>query len=112
MSGGGLPSAFFTSPDVYQREVKLGDESVHPLHFREASSKVWRRYWVSLAQTRDNAEDESFDMACAQLIAASVCNPDGTPALDVEKALTLRFEVQQAIIRAMREPLGESPGKD
>lgn len=106
----GLPASAFTSSEIVQRDVTLGDGSTHTLSFKEASSKAWRRYWVALASARDDDEDDRFERAVAGLIAESLVDDDGASVMTVEKARTLKFEVQQSIVKVLQAP--PKPGKD
>jgi hypothetical protein len=110
-AAGDLPASFFTSPEITEREVELADGSKHMLAFREASSKVWRRYWFAAGTAREDGDSDEFDRAVADLIAASLVNLDGTPVMDAEKARTLKFEVQSAIVKALRTASRGDPGK-
>jgi hypothetical protein len=103
--GGNLPAAFFVSQDIAEREVTLADGSVHKLRFREPSARTMRRYY-SAAQTPSSDE---LDTAVAEMIAAALVDADGQQVLTVEQALTLKFEVQAAMVVAIRG--GTRPGK-
>jgi hypothetical protein len=107
-----LPAALFVSPDLTERTITLGDGSSHKLKFREASAKTWRRYYIAAARVSEAGEEnDEFERATADLIAASLCNDDGTPALTRELAQTLKFEVQTSIVKALRDGLPAGPGK-
>ena len=63
------------------------------LHFREVSDQDWYRYIAAL-------QSDSIDVqagARAFLISKSLCEPDGKPALTLEKAAQLKIRVAKAI---------------
>lgn len=90
-----LDASLFVSDQLHQRPVELADGSKHLLHFREVSSTTMRRY-----QMAEHSEDEDVRVgSMAVLIAASVVNPDGTPAMTAEKAKTLKPHVTNVLMR-------------
>lgn len=99
-----LDAAFFISPELHQRPVELPDGSKYTLHFRELAVSQMRAY-----QLAQQAEDEEVRAgAVAKLIAFSVCEPDGTPALTYEKALTLRPLAANALMAVIYALNGEA----
>lgn len=101
-----LDGALFVGDTVHEREITLGDGSKHVLYFREVSAADFRKL-----QTAKN--DEQADLAASKVIAASLCNPDGTPAVTVEQAGNLKQGVRLAISLAIAEVngIGASVGK-
>lgn len=88
-----LPTSFFVSDQVHERKVKLGDEEEHALHFRELSHTDFRKFF-----DEENSEDEDVRMgAVAKIITASLCDPDGKPALTLKDAMRLKPIVANAI---------------
>lgn len=93
----GLDATLFVSEQLHERPVELADGSKHVLHFREVSSLAMRRY-----QMAEHSEDEDVRASSmAVLIASSVMNHDGTPAMDVAKAQMLKPQVTNALMRAI-----------
>jgi hypothetical protein len=87
-----LDKSFFVNSEVQSRKVKLGEQE-HELWFKEVPAVEFRRF--SLAE---QSEDENVRVASiAKLIVASLCNPDGSPALTVEQALKLNAGAVNAI---------------
>lgn len=81
-----LDGAFFVSETLHERPVTLPDGSTHRLHFRELSAAQLRAY-----QLAERSQDEEVQCgAIAKLIAASVCESDGRPALTYERARLLK----------------------
>jgi hypothetical protein len=90
-----LSDSLFVTDHLHERAVELADGSKHVLHFREVSSAVMRRY-----QMAENSANEDVRVSSmAVLIASSVVNPDGTPAMDVERAQKLKPQVTNALMR-------------
>jgi hypothetical protein len=101
-----LNAALFVSETIHEREITLGDGSKHVLHFKEISAADFRKL-----QTSKN--DEQADAAASKVIAQSVCNPDGSPALTVDEASKLKQGVRLAISLAIADVngIGASVGK-
>jgi hypothetical protein len=102
-----LNAALFISDTVHPREITLGDGNKHALHFREISAADIRRLHVN------KGSEEQYELAVSKVIAASLCNPDGTDALTVEEAGKLKQGVRLAITLAIGEVngLGADVGK-
>lgn len=84
-----LDAALFISETIHERKVVLGDGTEHTLYFREVPNPVLRRF--TLIERSDN--DESRATSMAFLVASSLCNADGTPALTIEEAARLKASV-------------------
>ena len=91
----GLDASLFVSDALHERTVELADGSKHVLHFREVSSAAMRRYQMA----EHSADEEVRVSSMAVLIASSVVNPDGSPAMDVERAQKLKPQVTNALMR-------------
>jgi hypothetical protein len=105
-----LDDSFFVSATVHEKEVELSDGKRHKLHFRELPYIDVLRY-QSGAQSDDEDERAASN---ARLIAAALCNPDGTPAISLEKAALLKPEVGAAIFSAavaINTPTKKKPSK-
>lgn len=103
-----LDDSLFVSPEVHARTVKLGDDTEHPLHFKEIDSAEFRRFQLS-EQSDDAAERVK---APARLIAASLCSEEGKPALTVDQAGKLKPRVTQAMLAVIYEVNGFIAKKD
>lgn len=88
---------FFVSDEIHERTVELGDGSKHVLHFRELSVTELRRF----AQAERSDDEDVRAQSVAKLIAASLCDPDGKPAMTVEQAVRLKPKVGNAIFAAL-----------
>lgn len=92
-----LSAAFFASSDVQAREVELPDGSKHTLHFRELPAVEFRKF-----QMAENASDEETRAgSIAKLIAASLVDAEGKPALTVKDAARLNSAAANAIMTAI-----------
>lgn len=104
-------NAFLVSAAPEKRVVKMPDGSEHELHFRQVSAAEFRRYQLDYG-----SEDESKQsMAVQNLIAASLCNPDGTAALTADEAAGLTMAGVSALLPHVLLANGigaESPGKN
>jgi hypothetical protein len=101
-----LNAALFVSETIHEREITLGDGTKHVLHFKEVSAADFRKL-----QTAKN--DEQADLAASKVIAASLCNADGTSAVTVEEAGKLKQGVRLALSLAIADVngIGASVGK-
>lgn len=91
-----LDDAFFISANLHEKEVEMADGSKRKLHFRELPYIDVSRYQAGI-----NSDDElERASASAKLIAASLCNPDGSAAVTFEQAARLKPAVGTAIFNA------------
>jgi hypothetical protein len=89
--------AFLVSPDVQARVVKLPDGSEHELHFRELPAVEFRKLHMA-----EQSDDENVRAgAMAKIIAASLCEADGKPAMDYAQALKLKTGAMTALMEAV-----------
>jgi hypothetical protein len=102
----GLSDALFVSDKLHQRDVTLPDGSVHALHFRELPAVEFRKFYR--AERSDDDAKQAGSMAA--LIAASLCEPDGKPAITIKKALTLNAAATNAIMSAILDVNGFNAG--
>jgi len=82
----GLDNALFIGDTIHPRPVTLGDGTEHMLHFREVPNPVLRRF--TLIERSDDDEVRATSMAF--LVAASLCEESGKPALTIEQAARLK----------------------
>ena len=95
-----LADTLFLSVALNKRTITLPDGTEHALLFKEAGSGVFRAYW------RADADADAQDLAAARLIAASLVNEDGSPAITVERAAQLKPAVSGQIVAAILEVNG------
>jgi hypothetical protein len=81
-----LDASLFISDTVHARPVTLPDGSVHTMHFKELPAADFRKFHRAEASEDDAVHAGSM----AVLIAASLCEPDGKPAMTFAKAQTLK----------------------
>lgn len=86
---------FFASDKPVEREVVLGDGRKHKIYLREAQAVEFRRYQI--AETSDDPAVRETSMFT--LVAATLVEPDGRQAMDVERAKTLKGPVLDRIVR-------------
>jgi hypothetical protein len=101
-----LNESFFVSNQVQEKKVKLSDGSEHTLYFKELPAVEFRRF--ALAEQSEN--DDIKAASVAKLIASSLCEPDGKPAITFEKALQLKASAMNAIFEVMLEVNGQKKG--
>lgn len=89
--------SFFVSDDIRERKVALADGTEHTLHFRELPAIEFRKF--GLAERSD--DDEVRAEAMVRLIAASLCEPDGKPAMTLDQARRLKSHVAGALFEAV-----------
>lgn len=100
-----LADGFFVSATVHERKVTLADGSEHTLHFREVPAGEYRRFMLAEASDDEDVRIGSL----ARLIAASVCEADGKPALTYEQASRLKPTAANALLEAVLAV--NAPGK-
>lgn len=98
-----LNESFFVSDQIQEKKVSLADGSEHILYFKELPAIEFRRF--ALAEQSENEDIKAASVA--KLIAASLCEPDGKPAITFEKALQLKASAMNAIFEAMLEVNGQ-----
>lgn len=97
-----LNDSLFVSDKVVKKEVELPDGSKHDLFFKELSHVDFRKYIIAEQADDDNVKAEST----ARLIALSLCNEDGSSAIDFKKALKLNIVATTAITNAIMQVNG------
>ena len=97
-----LPNSFFAASEIQQREVELPDGSKHALHFKELPAVEFRKF-----QMAESSEDEDVRAtSIAKLIAASLVETDGKPAITVKEAAKLNSAAANAIMAAILDVNG------
>lgn len=94
-----LNELFFVSDKLHEKTVTLPDDSEHVLHFREVAAPVFIRF----REQQSSADELTRANAVANLIAASLCESDGKPAITVDQALKLNVSAAQALMTAVLE---------
>lgn len=102
-----LDESLFVSGEIHERTIELADGKKHRLYFREVAALEFRR--LALAE-RSNDEDVRVNCV-ARLIAASLCNEDGSAAITADKAQTLKSGPMNAIFAAVLDVNGEGGQK-
>lgn len=97
-----LNDSLFVSDKVVKKEVELPDGSKHELYFRELSHVDFRKY--IMAEQSDNDDEKA--QSTAKLIALSLCDENGKPALDLKQALKLNISATTAIANAIMQVNG------
>ena len=97
-----LPAALFASTELQSRDVALPDGSMHTFYFRELPAVEFRRFQIA----EGSDDDEKRAASISRLIVASLCDPDGKPALDVKQAMMLKGSVANALLAAILEVNG------
>jgi hypothetical protein len=88
-----LDASLFVGSELHQRTVKLPDGSEHVMHFKELPATAFRSFHIA-----EQSQDEAVQVgSMAKLIAACLCNPDGTPAVTYAQALQLKTAPSRAI---------------
>lgn len=100
-----LSEAFFVSQTIHQKEVTLPDGSKHILHFKEVPAADFRRYL--LAERSDDQQERAESVN--RLIAVSLCEQDGRPAITEEQAARLKPAAAGALFSAVLEVAGMRP---
>jgi hypothetical protein len=97
-----LNESLFVSEKVIEKEVTLADGTSHKLYFKELPAVEFRKFYIA-----EQSQDEDVQAASmAKLVAASLCEPDGKPAITVKKALQLKGSALTAIVEAIMQVNG------
>jgi len=91
-----LDKSLFISSDLHKKVVEMADGSKHEMYFRELPYIEVSRYQAGI----QSADEDERAAASTKLVAASLCNPDGTPALTFEQASRLKPSVGAALFHA------------
>lgn len=97
--------AFFVSGQVHERKVTLADGSEHTLYFKEVPATVYRKFQI--AESSDDEDVRASSLA--KLIAASMCEADGSPAMTFEQACRLKGPVSNQLVSKVLEVNGKAP---
>lgn len=106
-----LDKSNFVADDVVQREVLLADGKKHKLHFKEYSGAAFTKHLHALR----SPDPEQQAGSTAVLVAASLCEPDGSPSITYEQAMLLKPAVLNAIFGAVldvNKVVAPEEGKD
>jgi hypothetical protein len=98
----GLPTTFFTSQEVHEREVTLADGSKHVLYFKELPAIEFRKF--QMAETSDDEDTRAASVA--KLIAVSLVEKDGKPAITAKQAAQLKGAAANALMSAILDVNG------
>ncbi len=105
-----MDDSLFISEQPVARTVEIAKKK-HTLHFREVSDADWYRY----IETRGSDDLDVRAGARAYLISRSLCEPDGTLALTLERAASIKLRAAKAIetaILTLDSDAREEAGKD
>lgn len=105
---GAIPGAFFVSGAPQPRTVTLPDGTEHVLHFRQLPAAAWRRFSAAVQDKDHDAQSR----AMAGIIAASLCTPEGGPALTPEQAMDLTPAAERALSDAVMAVNGLGPREE
>lgn len=87
-------AAFFVSTEIHKRTVELADGSKHELHFRELPVADYRKFQIAEASKDEDVRAASI----SRMIAASMCESDGSPAVTVEEAMNMKPNVSSRLL--------------
>lgn len=94
-----LAASLFVSGVIHKRDITLPDGTTHVLHFKELPAVGFRSF--QLAETSDDDEVRAASMV--KLIASSLCEEDGKPAITQTEAARLTSAAANALISAILE---------
>lgn len=94
-----LDDDLFAGDKLHAREVEVSPGKTVTLHFRELPATAFIKFH-NIASTSD---EDAKAGAAARLIAESLCNPDGSRAMPLDKALTLKPIPLNALFAAVLE---------
>ena len=92
-----LDDSLFVSSQVHERDVELADGRKYTLFFKELPAVDFRAYQIA-----EHSADEAVRVtSMPKMIALSVCEPDGSPAMTLDRAKSLKPEVMIAIFNTI-----------
>lgn len=94
-----LPSSFFVSDALHERDVTLADGTVHKMYFREVPAVQFKRFVNDEASSDEDRRAESM----ARLVVASLCTADGKPAITLGDARRLKVDPLTSLFKAALE---------
>jgi hypothetical protein len=94
-----LDKSFFVSDVAIPKDITLSDGTTHKMFFKEISAIEFRKFFIAEQSNDDDVKATSM----AKLIASSLCNEDGKPAITFHDALRLKGNAMNAIIAAVME---------
>lgn len=97
-----LGDDMFVSDAIIERAVKLGDGTERTLYFKQLTALEMKQHFVAERSTDPGVADEST----ARLIARSLVEPSGSPAITPDRAARLKPAVSGAIYWAILEVNG------
>jgi hypothetical protein len=103
-----LSDKLFISDKIEERAVELGDGTTEVLHFKHLSSTQFERYAIWNA----SADEDVVATSSARLLVLGVCEPDGSPALDLAAAERLKRPVMQRLMKTLLEVNGYGKPSD
>lgn len=99
-------ASLLISAEIHKREVELpGGEKVE-LFFKELPAVQFRRFQI--AESSKDADERAASINL--LIQASLCEPDGKPALTEAEAMNLKPQAANAIFSKVLEISGHTSG--
>lgn len=101
-----LDDALFVSATLHARPVTVVGTTI-TMYFRELPAIEFIRFHDG----QSVPDPEARAGAAARLVAAAISNPDGTPAITYDKALTLKSPALTAILAEIMKVNGGTPGK-
>lgn len=102
-----MDQSLFITDALHEREIELADGSKHVVHLREIPAGKFRRF-----QDAERSKDEAVrETSIAHLIAASLCNPDGTAAMGVDQAARFKPSVSGQLVQHILDVNGFGPEK-
>lgn len=90
-----MDESLFVSDKLHERTVELPDGSTHVLHFKELPAVTFRAFHLAEKSSDEDVQTGSV----AKLIAASLCDPDGKPAMTYAKVLTIKPAAANAFVQ-------------
>jgi hypothetical protein len=92
--------------EIHKKDIVLGDGKKRTMYFREMDTVAFRKFQIA----EGSADEDERAAAIPRLVAASLCEPDGSPALTLAEAKRLKPKVSNALMAAILEI--NNPKKD
>lgn len=89
-------SLFFINQTLVERQVELADGKEHTLHFKEVGSIEFAAISFKLASQEITVRVQGM----ADLIVASLCNPDGSPVFTLDEIPMFKQRVLTSLFNA------------
>jgi hypothetical protein len=99
--------SLYVGDKPHKRDVVMLDGSTGTFYIRDLRDAEIQRYFGALRDAPAESpadgeeEDDGNRLPSAALIAAGLCEPDGSPSITAEQAYRLKYAIRQRLLHAV-----------